>query len=633
MGKSDKNTILVVDDEKANIIALTHILSSEYTIYAAKNSQDAIDTAKEYIPDLILLDIIMPEIDGYEIFSILKNTEETRAIPIIFITGLAKDEDEEKGMALGAADYIIKPFSPGVVKLRVKNQMQILSQMKMIKQSSIVENSPQFIMYCTQEGEISYINPAASSMTGHSAAAIISGGLKLIFDDDTAKTIKEKYIPKTLNNNIARFEINTKRKDGGIRILSFTSFTAEQGHIGAIAKDVTDIRRLEAELITAKEQAEQSNTAKSEFLSRMSHEMYTPIHAIIGMTHMARNSAVQEQKNEYLAEIDNASRHLLQLVGDLLDMSSLEKKTLSIDELEFSFSSMLDKLLNTIRPEIEKKHQTLSHNVDPLIPEVLIGDEKRLTQIIGNLLMNASKFTSENGKIELDACVTGEENETFVLKIEVSDNGIGISKEKQATIFTSFEQADGSLTREYEGTGLGLTISKHLVEMMGGRIWVESEPGNGAKFTFTIKLISALDGRLTHDSIDESQINFTGKTMLLVEDAEMNRDILIAMLGDTQIQIDCVSNGLEAIELFTAHPEKYNIILMDITMPGMDGLETARRIRALNVPKGAQISIIAMTANVFSEDLEKCREAGMNSYIVKPVDYNEVLHKLNQFIS
>ena len=633
MGNEEKNSILVVDDERANIIALTHILSSEYTIYAAKNGQDAIDVAKEYTPDLILLDIIMPEIDGYEVFSILKNTEETRAIPVIFITGLAKDEDEERGMALGAADYITKPFSPGVVKLRVKNQMQILSQIKMIKQSSIVENSPHFILYYSYEGELSYVNPAASTITGHTPAAIMAGGLELIFDAKTAKAIKDKYIPDTLKNNTARFEVNMKRKDGGIRILSFISFTAENGNIGAIAQDVTEIRILEAELITAKEQAEQSNTAKSEFLARMSHEMYTPIHAIMGMAYMAKDSGSHDEITECLDEIENASRHLLQLIGDIFDMSSLEKNTLTLEETQFSFNAMLGNLLKSLQPEIEEKQQTLSHKVDPLIPDALIGDEKRLTQIINNLLLNANKFTGKQGKIQLDAGVSGEEDGAIVLKIEIRDNGIGISTEKQATIFTSFEQADGSLTREYEGTGLGLSISKHLVEMMGGRIWVESEPGKGAKFIFTVKLKGALGAESAHGGIDYSDINFTGKTMLLVEDAEMNRDILIAMLEDTQIQIDCADNGLQAIELFAASPGRYDIILMDINMPGMDGLETARRIRALNEPEGALVNIIAMTANVFSDDLEKCREAGMNSYIVKPVDYNEVVHKLNQFLS
>ena len=628
-----KNSVLIVDDEKANIIALTQILSPDYTIYAAKNGQDAIETAKEFLPDVILLDIIMPGMDGYEVLSLLKNTEETHAISVIFITGLANDEDEERGMALGASDYIAKPFSPGIVRLRIRNQMQILNQIKMIKQSSIVENSPQFIMYLSPNAEVSYVNTAASFLTGHSNTAIINGGLELIFDPETARIIRNTHIPNTLQKGTDSFEINMICKDGKVRVLAFTSFTEEKGNIGAIAQDVTEIRSLEAELITAKEQALQSSRSKSEFLSRMSHEMRTPMNAIIGMTNIAKITDSPEEKVNCLEEIGNASFHLLQLVDNILEISSLEKNTLTLEHSEFSFGVMLNDALKTVQPHTKEKHQTLSHSIDPLIPDTLTGDKKRLTQIINNLLTNANKFTPVSGVINLDACVFGEEGKNLILKVEVSDNGIGIPKEKQAKIFTSFEQVDGSLTRKFEGAGLGLAISKHLVEMMGGKIWVESEPGKGAKFTFTFQVKRNHGEQLAYNGAEESKINFCGKAALLVDDVEINRTILADMLGGTQLQLDCAENGLQAIEMFTANPGKYGIILMDIYMPGMDGWETSRRIRALNTPEGSQVKILAMTANTFQEDVKKSHEAGMNDLIGKPIDFNELVHKLNQYLA
>ena len=498
MEKADKNSVLVVDDERANIIALSHILSPEYTVYAAKNGHDAIETAREFLPDLILLDILMPEIDGYEVFSRLKAIEETHSIPVIFVTGLVETKYEEKGMALGAADYITKPFSPEIVRLRVRNQMQILDQIKMMKQSSIVENSPHFIMYLSPKGELSYVNPAASFLTGHSKTGIMAGGLKLIFSAKTAQAILETHIPETMRNNTAAFEVKIKRKDGETRTMSFTSFTAENGNIGAIGQDVTEIRQLEGELITAKEQAEQSSRAKSEFLSRMSHEMRTPMHAIIGLVHMIKGSGAPAQKEEYIDVIDGASHHLLQLIEDVLDFSSLEKHTLVIDEAKFSFNAMITNEIKNIKTSTNEKKQTVTHNIDALIPDSIIGDEKRLAQTIRNILTNANKFTPERGKINLDASLAGREDGKIILKIEISDNGIGIPKEKQAKIFTFFEQVDGSLSREYEGAGLGLAISKYLVEMMGGRIWVESESGKGAKFTFTARVKNASDKELAH---------------------------------------------------------------------------------------------------------------------------------------
>jgi PAS domain S-box-containing protein len=805
MKAKSKNSVLIVDDERANIIALTHILSQEYIIFVAKNGQDAIEVAKEYLPALILLDILMPDMDGYDVLSLLKNTEETRTIPVIFITGLVKPEDEEKGMALGASDYITKPFSSEIVKLRVRNQMQILDQINTInqrlrqqtlmasisqsfvsnsdidtlftntlrtigefmgvaqvllfdleedeitltcrnewinpalnhlptriggqfvlkepmlsvirglttngsnlclhsndpafksamrqyranfvnyittpifirgkmcavmdfsreedgwdwsesdinfativasilsgvyersvmeRQSSIVENSPQFIVYLSTDGEVSYVNPAASELTGHAKAEIMAGGLELIFDPETARAIKDTYIPNTLQNNADSFEVNMKGKDGEIRTLAFTSFVAENSNIGAIALDVTEMHALEAALITAKEQAEQSSRAKSEFLSRMSHEMRTPMNAIIGMTHLAKISDTPEQKADCLEEIDNASRHLLQLIDDVLDVSSLlEENTSFLEYSGFSFNTMLNDVLKTMQLYTDEKKQTMTSSIDPRVPDALFGDKRRVTQVIRNLLMNANKFTPERGTINLDACVFGEEGGAVVLKVEVSDNGIGIPKEKQAQIFNSFEQVDGGLNREYSGVGLGLTISKHIVEMMGGGIWVESEPGKGAKFTFTFKAKNVQDKGSEYNGADEFNKTFDGKTALLVEDVEINREILMAMLEDTQLQIDCAENGLQAVEMFSADPGRYDIVLMDINLPVMDGWEAARRIRALDVPEGALVKIVALTANTLREHVERSRDAGMNDHIGKPIDFDELLRKLDQYLN
>jgi len=488
METNEKDSILIVDDENANIFALSQILGQEFTVYAAKNGQDAIETAKEHLPDLILLDILMPEMDGYEVLSRLKKIKETQAIPVIFVTALAEDENEEWGMVLGAADYISKPFSPEIVKLRVRNQMKILDQIKMIKQSSIVENSPLFIIYLSPDGELSYINPAASALTGRSKTEITNGGLEVIFFEESARKIRDTYIPDTLRDGASSFEIKIKRNDGEIRTLAFTSFTAENGNIGAIAQDVTEMRALEAALITAKEQAEHSSRAKSEFLSRMSHEMRTPLHSILGMAGLMKNARKPEVLEECLQEINNASNHLLRLIDDALDVISFGKKAPKPEQLVFSVNAVINEVLKTVKSQIKEKQQTLSCNIDPQIPGSLSGDEKRLAQVIRYLLMNASKFTPMEGAIQLNAGMLTEETGNLMLKFEIQDNGIGIAKEKQDSIFNLFEQVDGGPSREFDGAGLGLTISKYIVEMLGGKIWVESAPGKGSKFSFTVKV-------------------------------------------------------------------------------------------------------------------------------------------------
>jgi len=365
-----RNSVLIVDDEKANIIALTHILSPEYLVYAAKNGQDAIETAEEYLPDVILLDILMPEMDGYAVIAALKLSEKTRNISVIFVTGLSSADDEEKGLALGASDYIIKPFSPAIVKLRVRNQVKIREQMR---------------------------------------------------------------------------------------------------------------------LIIEKELAEKSNHAKLEFLSRMSHEMLTPMNTIMGMARILKTSGGSRETEEYLDKIGTASRHLFGLINNLLDISDNNSSALTLTDSVFSFKTMFQNILREIGRNAAKKQQKLVIDIDPSMP-TLLGDEERFAQVIENLLANAIKFTGKHGEINFSARVLNEENGAVNLQIEITDNGIGISKEQQNEIFSIFGQADGSITRKHEGIGLGLPLSKRIIEMMGGKIWVDSEPGKGSKFIFSCKM-------------------------------------------------------------------------------------------------------------------------------------------------
>jgi len=397
------------------------------------------------------------------------------------------------------------------------------------------------------------------------------------------------------------------------------------------AVDITELR-------AAKEQAEQGNRSKSEFLSRMSHEMRTPMNAIIGMTNIAMNSDDPEKKEYCLGRIGDASCHLLGVINDVLDMSKIEADKFELSYSEFLFDQMLSNALNVVRFNMDAKNQKLIINVDPALSVVLIGDEQRLTQVIANLLSNAAKFTPEGGEIQFNAIMINEENRALTLHVEIIDNGIGIAKENQENLFSSFEQADGSITRKFGGTGLGLAISKKIVEMMGGTIWVESEPGEGAKFAFTFMAekgygdIYGKDAGQAGGIVDSRSKYLEGKTVLLAEDVDINREIVLSMLEDTGLTIDCAENGNEAIEMFKAAPGKYDVILMDVQMPEVDGLEATSIIRALDIAEGAQVPIIAMTANVFREDVEKCLAAGMNDHIGKPVNFDELIRKIENNI-
>ena len=400
--------------------------------------------------------------------------------------------------------------------------------------------------------------------------------------------------------------------------------------------DITD-------LITAKELAEQSSRSKSEFLSRMSHEMRTPMNAIIGMTNIAKDSDDPNKKEYCLDNIDNASRHLLGVINDILDMSKIEANKFNLSYTEFNFERMLYSVLDVLNFRIEEKHQSFSLYIDPAIPEVIVSDEQHLAQVITNLLTNAVKFTPDKGNIQLNACRLGEENGVFSLQIEIIDSGIGIANEQQSKLFHSFEQADGSIARKFGGTGLGLAISRYIVELMGGKIWVESELGKGSRFVFTLEVEKGKANVMHYNPGTETEEepesegkslpqSFANKTILLAEDVEINREIIITVLEDTKLKIDCAENGQQAIEMFAADPDKYDLIFMDVQMPEVDGLEATRRIRSMAPPKGAQVPIVAMTANVFHEDIKKCLEAGMDDHIGKPIDFDELLIIIKKYL-
>ncbi len=385
--------------------------------------------------------------------------------------------------------------------------------------------------------------------------------------------------------------------------------------------------------------SDEENKSKSSFLARMSHEMRTPMNAIIGMTQIARNSDDSERIQYCLGKINDASTHLLGVINDVLDMSKIEAGKLELFNSDFNIQEMLIKVINVVNYKIDEKHQKFDVHIAENVPGYINGDKQLLSQVLTNLLTNANKFTPEGGRIDMVVQVLQFRQDTYTIQFAVEDNGIGISREQQSRLFQSFEQADGSVSRKYGGTGLGLVISKKIIEMMGGQISLESEEGLGSRFVFTVvvgiagehpDLQTDAPGFEMNGLIGEN--DFTGKRILLAEDVEINREIIISLLEETHVVIDSAENGLKACEMFERNPEMYDLIFMDIHMPEMDGYEATRRIRAMDNDKARTIPIIAMTANVFREDIEKMLAAGMNDHIGKPVEIKEVLQKMRKYL-
>jgi len=488
--------------------------------------------------------------------------------------------------------------------------------------------------------------------------------------DENIPGWKEKFLRRECVNNIVRKmspeEQNQLAPQGIVSILTFPVYIRDEfwGFVGfddcrnerVFTANEESILRSGSLLIayaflrhdmtqmleTALQESTAASMAKSSFLSNMSHEMRTPMNAIIGMTAIGMKAEEINEKNAALGKIGEASSHLLGIINDILDMSKIEAGKMELTSVEFSIERMIHKVLVVIQFRVDEKEQNLKVNIDSRIPKIVTGDDQHLAQVVTNLLSNAVKFTPEKGEIRLDVSLLEGTENVCELRFEVSDNGIGIAPDKQDKLFDAFEQAEDVTNRVYGGTGLGLAISKRIVEMMNGTIWVESELGKGARFVFTVRLERCDDPDASaDDSGDEDDVHFNeaafkgafkDKHLLVAEDVAINREILISLLGDSGLIIDCAKNGKEAVEMVSFAPDKYDIVFMDLQMPEMGGLEASRLIRTISTRKRKRLPIIAMTANVFKDDIDACFDAGMDDHLGKPLDIEKVFKKLSKYL-
>lgn len=400
------------------------------------------------------------------------------------------------------------------------------------------------------------------------------------------------------------------------------------------------------ELQAALQAAEVANREKSDFLSRMSHDIRTPMNAIMGMTDIASaHIDTPEKVQDCLRKISLSSQHLLGLINDVLDMSKIESGKVELRHESFNFRAFLQDFENLYGEQAKSKGISYETILASDLEVQIIGDSLRLNQVLSNLLSNALKFTPAKGMIKLRVSKTGEDQENVYLRFEVIDTGCGIAEENYDKIFESFEQENVDVTYKYGGTGLGLSIVKRFTGLMGGGIHVTSVQGSGSTFTVDLPFgkikesgkptrFSDINGRndLAKDcyAVD---YDFKGKRILLVEDNELNREIAEELIGVTGASVESAEDGVQAVEMFKESAEGYyDLILMDVQMPHMDGYEATRCIRALGRSDAQKVPIFAMTANAFAEDVQKSREAGMNAHISKPLNIRAVYKQMNRYL-
>ena len=532
----EKRKILIVDDRHENLIALEKLLTGldNTVVIKAFSGNEALEKTLEHDFALALIDVQMPDMDGYETVKLMQNVEKTRFLPVIFISAIySENQYLIEGIEAGAVDFITKPIIPRILLGKIRVFLELYEQKKILEQE-----------------------------------------------------IEQRKITEE------------------------------------------NLKRAEKELIIAKQKAEEADRLKSEFLANMSHEIRTPLNAIVGFSNLIADEDIEtDKKLEYIRYINNSSNSLMQLISDILDLSKIETNQLDLKIGTVSVNELIDELAETFESELKQRAKgdiNLRINTNPVDKELLIeSDSIRLKQVLANLLGNAIKFT-DKGYIEFGYNYNGGDSVTFFVK----DTGMGIPKDKLNNVFNRFERVDYEKFQNISGAGLGLAISKSIIQMLKGKIWVESEMGEGTEFYFEIpggNIKYAIDEDDTETEV-EKEIFLDKKKILIAEDEPINYTYLKVVLEPTNAQILWAKNGNEAIEI--VNQQAIDLVLMDIKMPVVDGYMAFKEIRQ----KFPDLPVIAQTAYAMQEEKAKLLDAGFNAYLPKPINSAELIEVITKFL-
>ncbi len=650
--------ILLVDDRPENLLALEVMLEkSNYQLVKATSGKEALMILlKEQDFALILMDALMPVMDGFETAAMIRKSQKLKYVPIIFLTAQMQAPDEVfKGYQAGAVDYMLKPIAAEILKAKVavfvdlyrKNNELLAQEAEMkVKINQLAE--AQWLAHIgSWEWDITSDTIEWSDelyrilgLGPQEFEASYEKYLKFIHPDDRENV--DRIIQQAKKDHLPfNFYHKLVRDDGETRIANsigkvIVEYSGKILKLTSTVQDITEQKQAEEKALKLieeknlaqreKEVAEESAKSKQRFLSNMSHEIRTPLNSIIGFTNVVLKTELSEKQKEYLNAIKLSSDSLIVLINDILDLAKVDAGKMTFEKAPFKIIESIDSVLYLFETKLTEKNLKLETNYDADIPPVIVGDAVRLHQIIMNLVSNAIKFTSR-GKISVSLKLVSQTEENCTIEFKVSDTGIGIPKEKLKSIFSAFQQATTDTTRLYGGTGLGLAIVKQLVKAQEGEISVESKEGEGTAFIFklsfgktNVKIREVSDDHSIPEKREEKI------RVLVSEDIKFNQLLMKTLLEGFGFSYDIAENGKVAIDKLKAG--EYDLVLMDLQMPVMDGFAATEFIRK---DMHSDIPIIALTADVTTVDVEKCKTAGMNDYISKPVDEKILYNKIVKY--